>query len=88
MLPWYVAVKEDLVGLEMEKSGTYEDISRSHRYLKKPPCSPSGFANHYGSIPYRFPPSMPLSGLGALFDTLDCRHRWDSPLALKKRDIR
>lgn len=86
MLPRFVAVDKDHVGLEMENSGSYEEIARAHKNLETPPCSPSGFANHYGKLPYCFPGSVPLTGLGPLSDALVGRQRWDSPTVSRERD--
>ncbi|MCJ1264258.1 hypothetical protein MMC22_004129 [Lobaria immixta] len=87
IFPHLTAVEDDLETLEIRESGDFEQVSRAHRYLERP------FRTHAGSIisptdlPYRFPPTVPLTGLGALSDVLVCRHRWDNPMALDERDL-
>jgi hypothetical protein len=39
--------------------------------------SPSGLPNRYGAIPFAFPATIELGGLGALSDALVCRQRHD-----------
>ena len=63
--------------------------SRRKRYVVRPICcspgyvaarlSPSGLANRYGAIPFAFPASVLLEGLGALSSALVCRQRHDKP---------
>lgn len=55
--------------------------------MVSPKATPSGLANRYGAIPYRFPAATEISGLGPLSDALVCRRRWDSPLVMRDRDI-
>lgn len=87
MLPWYVAVKEDLATSETEESGSFQDVALAHQNLGMPPASPSGHGHHYGTIPFRFPAAVELANLGALSDALVCRRRWNSPAVLCERDI-
>jgi hypothetical protein len=87
MLPWFVGLQDDLETLEVVEGGTWDMLSRSHRDMTAPEATPSGLANRYGAIPYRFPASVELSGLGALSDALVCRRRWDSALVIRDRDI-
>ncbi|KIN05310.1 hypothetical protein OIDMADRAFT_87584, partial [Oidiodendron maius Zn] len=51
-----------------------------------PTATPSGLANRYGAIPYRFPAAVELTGLGPLSDALVYRRRWDSLQVLLERD--
>lgn len=86
MLPWFVGVQEDLESLEVAEGGSWSDLATAHRDLTAPIATPSGLANRYGAIPYRFPAAVELAGLGALSDALVCRRRWDSPQVLGERD--
>lgn len=79
MLPWYVGILQDHQSLEVEASGTHEQLSESHRHQTAPPRSPSGYANMYGAIPYKFPAGVQLDGLGPISDALVGRMRWNDP---------
>jgi len=80
-------IQEDDESLETLESGSWEDISRSHRDLVAPVVTPSGHPNRYGVIPWRFPGSVELTGISALSDALVGHRRWSSPAALAERDI-
>jgi hypothetical protein len=87
MLPWFVGVQDDLESLEVIEGGSWTDLAQAHRDLTSPTATPSGLANRYGAIPYRFPAAVELTGLGALSDALVGRRRWDSPQVLAERDV-
>ena len=87
MLPWFVSLQDDMTTLEMVESGTWEELSAAHRDMVSPKSTPSGLANRYGSIPYKFPAAVEISGLSSLSDALVCRRRWDSLSVLRDRDI-
>lgn len=87
MLPWLVGVQEDGEMLEVIEGGTWSELSSAHRDMVSPVATPSGLANRYGAIPYRFPASVEIGGLGALSDALVCRRRWDSLAVIKDRDL-
>jgi hypothetical protein len=86
MLPWFVGLQGDLATLEVVEGGTWEMLSKAHRDMTAPEFTPSGLANRYGAIPYRFPAAVEVAGLGALSDALVCRRKWDSLAVLKDRD--
>jgi hypothetical protein len=87
MLPWMVALQDDLENLEIVEAGSFSELSAAHRDMISPRATPSGLANRYGAIPYRFAAAVEISGLSALSDALVCRRRWDSPAVLRDRDI-
>jgi hypothetical protein len=87
MLPWLVGLQDDLTTLEVVEGGTWEMLSNAHRDMVSPSATPSGLANRYGAIPYKFPAAVEITGLGPLSDALVCRRRWDSALVLRDRDI-
>ena len=87
MLPWFVGLQEDLESLEVIEGGTWSDLAEVHRDLVSPKATPSGLANRYGAILYRFPAAVEVIGLGALSDALVCRRRWSSPDVLRERDV-
>ena len=86
VFPWYVAVQADGT-LENDEAGTWEDLAASHRGLTSPPATPSGYANKYGAIPFRFPAAVELRGLGALSDALVAQRAWDSPAVRREAAI-
>lgn len=86
MLPWYMALTEDLKELEIKEAGTFDEVSKAHRDMTAPPSSPSGYPNHYGNIPYRFPAAVLLMGLGSLSDALVGRQLWNFPTVLQERN--
>ena len=78
LLPWYVALQEDLKTLEVEEGGQWEELATAHRDLVAPPRTPSGLANMYGRIPFAFPAAVPLTGISPLSDVLVCQRKWDN----------
>jgi len=87
MLPWFVGVQDDHDNLEVTEGGTWAELADAHRDLKAPPRTPSGHANLYGAIPYRFPAAVELTAASALSDALLGRRRWDSPAVIRDRDL-
>ncbi len=81
-----MALLDDLQTLETKEAGNWKDIVTAHQDLEAP-SSPSGHTSHYGTIPYRFPGAVELTGLGALSDALVCRRRWDAGPVLLDRDV-
>ena len=75
MLPWLVGLQDDLTTLEVVEGGTWEMLSSAHRDMVSPVATPSGLANRYGAILYKFPPSVEITGLGPLLDALVCRRQ-------------
>ncbi len=75
MLPWFVSVQDDSETLEVIEGGTWLDLLAAHRDLTSLKATPSGLANMYGAIPYRFLAAVEVSRLRALSDVLVCR-RW------------
>jgi hypothetical protein len=60
------------------ESGTWSDLSNTHRDRVAARLSPSGLANRYGAIPFTFPAAIDLWALGDLSDALVCRRRHDT----------
>ena len=87
MFPWFVGIQDDNESLEVIEGGTWSDLSRAHRDLMAPKATPSGLANRYGAIPYKFPAAVEVTGLGGLSDALCGRIRWTSPLAINDRNV-
>ena len=87
MLPWFVGLQDDLSTLEVAEAGTWEQLRDAHMSLSAGPASPSGLANRYGVILFRFPAAVEINELGALSNALVCRMPWDSPRVEQERDI-
>lgn len=64
MLPWYMALLDDLQTLETKEGDKWKDIATAHQDLEAPPSSTSGHTSHYGTIPYWFLGAMELTGEG------------------------
>jgi hypothetical protein len=79
MLPWFCGLQSDPETLEVVESGTWSDLSVAHRDMVAARLSPSGLANRYGAIPFAFPASVLLEGLGALSSALVCPQCHDKP---------
>ncbi|KJF61211.1 uncharacterized protein CIMG_13500 [Coccidioides immitis RS] len=52
MLFWYVAIQEDHEHLEVNKAGTWFQLSTAYRDLVPGPLSPSSHSNCYALVPY------------------------------------
>ena len=83
VLPWFIGINNDHETLDTVESGTWSQLSAAHRDLVLGPTSPSGLHNMFSSVPYAFPASVPLAGLGPISDALIGRVRWDNPSVLK-----
>ena len=87
MLPWYVALQTDLHHLEVHEGGTFEDLAKAHRDLIGGPRTPSGLGNKYGDIPYAFPATVPLMGLGYISDALVGRVKHDHATVKAEKEL-
>ncbi|KZF18793.1 hypothetical protein L228DRAFT_215835 [Xylona heveae TC161] len=87
MLPWFVAIGDDHLTLDVQESGTWEDLAAAHRNLECAPRTPSGKPVLYAKAPYRFPAATELMNLGALSDALVGRRQWTSPAVMAERDL-
>jgi hypothetical protein len=87
MLPWFCGLQNDLETLEVVESGTWSDLSVAHRDMVAARLSPSGLPNRYGAIPFAFPASVQLEGLGALSGALVCRQRHDNYAVVSEKKL-
>ena len=87
MLLWFIGIQDDHDNLEVTEGGTWVELADAHRDLKAPPRTPSGHANLYGAIPYRFPAAVELTAASALSDALLGKRRWDSPAVIRDRNL-
>ncbi|KAK2795510.1 hypothetical protein FQN52_005277 [Onygenales sp. PD_12] len=87
MLPWYVGIQDDGETLEVPEGGTWSQLSQAHRDMVGGPATPSGLSVLYGTIPYRFPAAVAVTGLGAISDALVGRLRWDDPMVRQEQSI-
>ena len=81
-----MALAENHKTLEVEESGTWDDLFIAYRDFTAPPMHPSG-SRGQALIPYRFPASVQITGLGALSDAIVCKERWDAFATNRERDI-
>lgn len=65
MLPWFCSLQSDLETLEVVESGTWSELSATHRDMMAARLSPSGLANRYRVIPFAFPAAVELEGLSS-----------------------
>ena len=78
-MPWYVAVGDDGETFEVQQAGTREELATAHREGVAARSSPSGLANRYGEIPFRFPATTEITGISAISDAIVGRRQWPSP---------
>jgi hypothetical protein len=87
ILPWFVAVSQDGQTLDNEESDKWGDIARAHATQEAINLTPSGLANRFGPIPYRFPPSTQLYLASPISQALVCRTTWDDPVVQAQANI-
>ena len=87
VMPWYVAVGEDGETLEVQEAGTREELATAHRDGVAARSSPSGLANRYGKIPFRFPATTELTGVSAISDAIVGRRQWRSPAVRREVEV-
>ena len=83
LMPWYIRVNDDMQTLEVAEAGIWSQLAAAHAAFTPGPTSPSGHPNKYARIPYPFPASVHLDGLGHVSDALVCRSRWDNGAVLQ-----
>lgn len=92
MLPWYIGLPDDKEHFEVLEAGTRTQLTIAHRDLVKPPATPSGHANHFGCIPYRFLVAVPAveidyTGASALANAILGRLSYGSPLVRSELSV-
>ena len=87
MLPWFVGIAPNHEALEGKEGGKWSELSEAHRDMVAPPRTPSGLANKYAIIPYRFPASVRLQGLGPVSDALVGQRKWTDPEVIQEQQI-
>jgi hypothetical protein len=80
-------LSDNLQQLEIFKFGTWIKLAETYRDLLLIKNIPSGLFNRYGKIPYAFPVTIAISGLGMLSDAIVCRVKWNDLSVLHERDI-
>lgn len=78
--PWYVAVHANGSQLDNPDSGTWDQLKNANTLHEALETSPTGHTALYGSLPYKFPASVQLSGLTHLGRAILCLARWEDPL--------
>jgi len=87
ILPWFVGVMDDGIALDNEESDTWADLARAHATQEALNLTPSGLANRFGTIPYRFPPSSQLYVESPISQALLCRTSWDDPMVQAQANV-
>jgi len=87
MFPWFIGIADDEETLENHMSGTWEQLSKSHRDLTEPYSTANGNYHRYWYLGYQFAGSVALHGLGALSDALVGRRKWSDPSVQEERNI-
>ncbi len=87
ILPWFVAVSDNGQTLDNEESDSWADIARAHSTQKALNLTPSGLANRFGPIPYRFPPSTQLYLDSPISQALCCRTTWADPMVQAQANL-
>ncbi len=87
ILPWFVAVSDNGQTLDNEESDSWADIARAHSTQEALNLTPSGLANRFGPIPYRFPPSTQLHLDSPISQALCCRTTWADPMVQAQANL-
>ena len=87
VMPWYVAVGNDGETLEVQEAGNRNELAVAHRDGVAARCSPSGLANRYGKIPFRFPATTEVTGVSAISDAIVGRRQWSSPAVQREVSV-
>lgn len=69
------------------KSRTSGSISRAHSTQEALNLTPSGLANRFGPIPYKFPPSTQLYLTSPISNALVCRTTWEDPVVQAQANV-
>ena len=84
--PWLIGVDSDHDGLEIEESGSWEDVSRAHRNMWAMKVGATGQSHRFGVGNGRFAGCVEIRGVSGIGDALVGARRWDSGLVLMERD--
>ncbi|MCJ1396607.1 hypothetical protein MMC18_009498 [Xylographa bjoerkii] len=79
ILPWFVGLRDDGQTLDNEESENWADLATAHAGHTACKLTPSGLANRFGPIPYRFPASTQLNLDSPVSNALICQTHWDDP---------
>ncbi|EAS27330.3 uncharacterized protein CIMG_13511 [Coccidioides immitis RS] len=82
-----MAIQENHEHQEVNKAGTWFQLSTAYRDLVPESSSPSGHSNYYTLVPYQFPITIQLQGLEAISDALVEQIRWDNPMVIEELNI-
>ncbi|MCJ1412158.1 hypothetical protein MMC19_006250 [Ptychographa xylographoides] len=87
VLPWFVGVREDGETLDNVESDKWSALVRAHAGQTGDIITPSGLANRYAPIPYKFPPSTQLWLASPVSRALVCRTSWDDPVVQGQANV-
>lgn len=80
-------MSQDGQTLDNEESDKWGDIARAHATQEAINLTPSGLANRFGPIPYRFPASTQLYLDSPISQALVCRTTWDDPVVQAQANV-
>ena len=87
ILPWFVGVHEDGETLDNIESDKWSDVAGAYARQTAVRLTPSGYANRFGPIPYKFPPSTQLNLPSPISQAILTRTTWDDPMAQIQANI-
>ena len=87
ILPWFVGVRDDGETLDNQESETWSQLAVAHITHNAPKLSPSGLANKYAPLPYRFPASLHLNLNSSVSNALICKSTWDDPMVQLEANV-
>lgn len=87
ILPWFIGVSPDGTSVDNPESDQVDAVARAHASQCALSSTPSGLANRFGVIPYRFPASTQLFLDSHISNALLCRTSWDDPLVQAEANL-
>lgn len=84
--PWLVGVDSDHDGLDMEESGSWEEVSRANRDMLAMRIGPTGQSHRFGVGDGQFAGCVEIRGVSPIGDVLVGARGWESGPVLRERD--
>ena len=85
--PWFIAVKDNHVDLEINNTLSWPDVGACIRDLEAPSRGVGGEKPTHSLPNFRFPASVIMKSGSALCDALIARRKWIDPEVLSERNI-
>ncbi|MCJ1424745.1 hypothetical protein MMC29_002633 [Sticta canariensis] len=87
VLPWYVAVGEDGLTLEVAETDDYEQVGFATMTQKATAVIASGFLDHYGRNSDKLAPSTAVISPTPLGRAIVCQQSWRNLAVIRHADI-